>query len=332
MRDFKDTLQKFDKIVNLTNDNCESLLDKEKKIGCFKSVRNKFWTMSEYPFSSFEGRVFSAISMFFVLLSLISVVFVSYRPWYINYVYVYNTTTKRNIMISGYPSLFFKISDMVCAVFFTFEFLLRLVCCPSLVKFVKSLYNWIELIALIGIYIQIVPSLVDPNIACYDASLCTSSFVRIITILQIIRISRLIKLFKNYTGMRILLYTFKSSLRELCLILSLILSGVTVFASLIYAVEGDPDNTELGFSDMTVSLWFAIVTMTTVGFGDVVPSTLGGRLIGFLCAISGVLVVAFTVPVAVNNFTFFYNYAHSRLKHTNLKRTVLNSFKSELKN
>ncbi|CAF1129820.1 unnamed protein product, partial [Brachionus calyciflorus] len=64
-----------------------------------------------------------------------------------------------------------------------------------------------------------------------------------------------------------------------------------------------------------MSFWFAMTTMTTVGFGDRVPQTSPGYLIGSLCAICGVLVVAFTVPIAVNNFTFFYSYTQSRIKY-----------------
>lgn len=290
------------------------MASKEENINYIERMKRTFWVISEYPFSCLYGRFYSALSIFFVILSLINVMFVSYRPWYIDATFIYDNNTKRSIMVTGYPSAFFKVSDFACAVYFTLEFFFRLLCCPSLILFIKSTFNWIELVTIIGIYVQLIPGMIDPKFACFDPAMCPTSFVRIVSILQLIRIIRLIKLFKNYTGMRVMVYTLKSSFRELCLIISLLISGVTVFGSLIYAAEGDPERVD-GFSNIPISFWFAITTMTTVGFGDILPNSALGYIICSMCAVCGVLVVAFTVPVAVNNFTFFYTYAQSRLKH-----------------
>lgn len=79
-----------------------------------------------------------------------------------------------------------------------------------------------------------------------------------------------------------------------------------VYGSLsIIFLQDNPDNQ---FKSIPLGLWWAIVTMTTVGYGDVAPKTYPGMFVGALCALAGVLTIALPVPVIVSNFSMFYSH------------------------
>lgn len=93
---------------------------------------------------------------------------------------------------------------------------------------------------------------------------------------------------------------------------------MVLFATFVYfCEEGEND-----FNSIPHSFWWAIVTMTTVGYGDMYPRTGPGKLVGFLCAICGVLCIALPVPSIVSNFHRLYQVWKKCLKST--KNSVLN--------
>lgn len=108
------------------------------------------------------------------------------------------------------------------------------------------------------------------------------------------------------TGFKVLVYTIVVSFYELLLIISFLFAGVLIFASIIHYAE------EETFPNIPYAIWWALVTMTTVGYGDVTPKSGMGYFIGALCVVAGILVIAFTVPVVVNNFTLYYALCKSR--------------------
>ena len=78
---------------------------------------------------------------------------------------------------------------------------------------------------------------------------------------------------------------------------------MVVFSSALYYAEKDYSDS---FPSIPDAFWYSVVTMTTVGYGDKKPATALGKLVGSLCAITGVLTLALPVPVIVSNFAFFY--------------------------
>ena len=130
----------------------------------------------------------------------------------------------------------------------------------------------------------------------------------ILEFFSIIRILRLFKLTRHSPGLKILIHTFKASSKELTLLVFFLILGMVIFASLVYYAERLHANPTNDFKSIPEGLWWAVVTMTTVGYGDMVPKTYAGLIVGSLCALSGVLVIALPVPVIVSNFSMFYSH------------------------
>ena len=96
----------------------------------------------------------------------------------------------------------------------------------------------------------------------------------------------------------------KTSYKELSLLLLFVGMGMLIFGTLAYFAEKDVVGTK--YTSIPESMWWAIQTMTSVGYGDLFPTTLMGKLIGSCCGVSGILVMALPIPIVVENFGAYY--------------------------
>ena len=145
----------------------------------------------------------------------------------------------------------------------------------------------------------------------------------ILEFFSIIRIMRLFKLTRHSSGLKILIQTFRASAKELTLLVFFLVLGIVIFASLVYYAERIQTNPHNDFNSIPLGLWWALVTMTTVGYGDMAPKTYIGMFVGALCALAGVLTIALPVPVIVSNFTMYYSHTQARAKLPKKRRRVI---------
>ena len=124
-----------------------------------------------------------------------------------------------------------------------------------------------------------------------------SAFIRLVGSFLLFRIVRLYRL------MNILLLSIIKSFKELLLLLCLVMILVLLCSGLVYYAELTKDT----FDNMTDAYWWALITMTTVGYGDVVPKCSLGRLAGALCAVCGVVTLAIPIAVIGGNFSKCYS-------------------------
>ncbi|KAM5262578.1 potassium voltage-gated channel subfamily A member 5 [Ctenodactylus gundi] len=198
----------------------------------------------------------------------------------------------------------FFVVETTCVVWFTFELLVRFFACPSKAEFSRNVMNVIDVVAIFPYFITLGTELAEPQPGGGQNGQQAMSLA-ILRVIRLVRVFRIFKLSRHSKGLQILGRTLQASMRELGLLIFFLFIGVILFSSAVYFAEADSQGSH--FCSIPDAFWWAVVTMTTVGYGDMRPITVGGKIVGSLCAIAGVLTIALPVPVIVSNFNYFYH-------------------------
>jgi voltage-gated potassium channel len=162
---------------------------------------------------------------------------------------------------------------------FTLEYLLRLYSVRYPLRYVTSFFGLVDLLALLPTYLSIL--------------LPGAQSLLVVRVLRLLRIFRVLKLVSFLGEANVLLTALRASRPKITVFLGAVLSTVVIMGSVMYLVEGE----ENGFDSIPRGMYWAIVTMTTVGFGDITPKTFAGQFIASVLMIMGYGVLA--VPTGI---------------------------------
>lgn len=206
-------------------------------------ILRKIWLLFEFPSSSFAAKCLAVFSLLIILLSIV----------------IFCIETLPALKDSAHV---FFVMNAICSSWFTFEYLIRLIASPKKIKFLKGILNILDLLSILPFYVTI------------SVSSESAGSIGILRVMRVIRVCRIFKLTRHSKGLHILGNTLTASVNELIMLMLFLVIGVVLFASAAYYAETE---TNKKFDSIPAAFWWAVVTMTTVGYGDVSPETTVGE-------------------------------------------------------
>lgn len=214
----------------------------------------------------------------------------------------YQETTQDSTGFTVLKTIFF-----ICALFFIIELVIRFAVCPSKLRFFISFFNDIDVLAIIP---MIILGIIDISSSDYwTKNDLTKTFDYILAAISILRAIRILKVWRQSRNLRIIMLALKASFKELSFVMLMLVVGVAVFSTLIFYAESKSEETH--FVSVPSAMWYSIVTLTTVGYGDTRPLTPFGKCVGGICAVCGIFIFLLSVPVFVNKFRIYDDHARA---------------------
>ncbi|MBP5380264.1 MAG: ion transporter [Bacteroidaceae bacterium] len=189
-------------------------------------------------------------------------------------------------VVGGFKTML-TVLEYVLTLFFTFEYLLRIYCSPRKRDYALSFFGVIDLLATLPLYLSFIPFL------------RSTRYFFILRAFRLTRIFRVLKLFSFINEGYLLMQSIRMSLKKIAVYFLFVIILVTIIGTFAFMVEGGQPNT--AFTDIPTSIYWAIVTLTTVGYGDITPVTTFGRFLSSLVMILGYTIIA--VPTGIVSAT-----------------------------
>lgn len=193
-----------------------------------------------------------------------------------------------------YGNLLFSLEVLITALFLL-EYLIRIWCSPKPWKYIFSFFGIVDFLAVLPLFVTfIIPG---------TGALIT---IRAIRLLRVYRILKMVKYI--YEG-KMMLLALQRSFRKILVFMGLILIIVTMLGSIMYVIEGG----ENGFDNIPTSIYWAIITLTTVGYGDIVPVSSLGKFVASAIMMLGYSIIA--IPLGMISFEFARPVTQERPSH-----------------
>ena len=249
------------------------------------TFRERAWELLENPESSVYARYLSFFTILIIVLSLVT--------------YCLETVPelKQRTLTTEFAGQFdhWLIMECVWIGLFTLELLLRIMFAPNRIRFFLSAFGLIDIVAVVPFYVTL--------FLRSDSDVTSFSVVRVI---RVVRCIRLFKLSRYHSCTAVIVAAVKDCQGKLRTLALCIFITVILFSSSIYYAEGFGEE-ESQFKSIPDTFYYTIITMVTVGYGDYVPRTVVGRVLGFCCAYSGIIVLyCFPTPIIVMRFVQLY--------------------------
>lgn len=199
--------------------------------------------------------------------------------------------------LQGLPSWLttpFIVSEYIFTAFFTFEYVTRIYCSPRPRRYIFSFFGIIDLLATLPLYLAFI--------------LPGARYLLIIRAFRIIRVFRIFKLFNFWFEGERLLSSLRESSRKIAVFFLFVVILVISIGTLMYMIEGTQPNSQ--FNNIPNSIYWACVTMTTVGYGDITPVTALGKFLSACVMLTGYTIIA--VPTGIVSVSMMKEY--KRLK------------------
>ena len=195
------------------------------------------------------------------------------------------------VMIDSVPAIHVHykeecyILEWIFTIFFSIEYLLRLWCVDNRKGYALSLYGLIDLIAILPTYFSLL--------------IGGAQYLMVIRAIRLLRIFRVLKMPLYLSEGSTLIQALYRSYRKINVFLLFILTLVTILGSLMYLIEGHTH----GFTSIPESIYWAIVTLTTVGYGDISPETPLGKIVACIIMLSGYAIIAVPTGIVTSEMT-----------------------------
>ena len=235
----------------------------------YKILKEKATTII-YGRNTVAGKLFDLILLGFILLSAFLTIFESIQ------------------MVNVRIHTLLVVLEWIITVFFTLEYALRIVCSPNWKRYVFSFYGIIDLISILPVYLSFFVE--------------KSKFLSIIRILRLLRIFRILDLVQFTQQANQLKKALKNSQTKIFVFIYFVLVLSVILGALMYMIEPH----DKAFTSIPRSIYWCIVTLTTVGYGDVVPTTTFGQIMASVIMILGYGIIAVPTGIVTSEYSRTY--------------------------
>ncbi|KAE8576266.1 hypothetical protein XENTR_v10004125 [Xenopus tropicalis] len=276
----------------IENENASEPEDESKLDICMRHLGD----MVEKPQSGLPGKIFACLSVLFVTITAVNLS-ISTMP-------DLREEEEKGVCSKMCYNIF--IVESVCVGWFSLEFLLRFIQAPSKFAFIRRPLNLIDIVAILPYYITlVVDNTSDGQKKPGSGNSYLDKVGLVLRILRALRILYVMRLARHSLGLQTLGLTARRCTREFGLLLLFLCVAIALFAPLLYLIENEMADSQ-EFTSIPACYWWAVITMTTVGYGDMVPRSIPGQVVALSSILSGILLMAFPVTSIFHTFSRSY--------------------------